>query len=59
MTDTSTMQFPVKVPAPADAAAQIKAAQDAASGAQTIAYIGAALGVIGIVLGGLSFMRKK
>jgi hypothetical protein len=57
--DTSTIQFPVRVPAPADAAAQIKAAQDAASGAQTIAYIGAALGVLGVILGGLSLMRRK
>ena len=57
--DTSAMQFPVKVPAASDAAAQIKAAQDAASGAQTIAYIGAALGAIGIVLGGMSFLRKR
>ena len=50
---------PLRCPQLRMRAAQIKAAQDAASGAQTIAYIGAALGVIGIVLGGMSFMRKR
>ena len=59
VTDTSTMQFPVKVPAPADMAAQLKAAQDAASSAQTMAYIGIGIGVLGLIVGGLGFMRRK
>jgi hypothetical protein len=57
--DTSNLQFPVKVPAPADAAAQLKAAQDAASSAQTLAYVGIALGVLGVIIGGLGFVRRK
>ena len=59
VTDTSTLQFPVKVPAPADMAAQLKSAQDAAAGAQTLAYIGIAVGVLGLIVGGLGFMRRK
>ena len=57
--DTATMQFPVKVPAPADTAAQLKAAQDGAASAQQTAYLGIAAGVLGIILGGLSFLRRK
>ena len=57
--DTSTMQFPVKVPAPADMIAQLKSAQDAAASAQTLAYIGIAVGVVGLLVGGLGFMRRK
>ena len=57
--DTSTLQFPVKVPAPADMIAQLKSAQDAAASAQTLAYIGIAVGVVGLVVGGLGFMRRK
>jgi hypothetical protein len=59
VTDTSTMQFPVKVPAPADMAAQLKAAQDAAAGAQTMAYAGIGVGALGLIVGGLAFMRRK
>jgi hypothetical protein len=66
VTDTSTIQFPVKVPAPADMIAQLKSAQDAAAsaqsaavGAQALAYIGIAVGVVGLIVGGLGFMRRK
>lgn len=57
--DTSSMQFPVKVPAPADLAAQLKTAQDAAASAQTLGYIGIAVGVLGLLVGGLGFLRRK
>jgi len=57
--DTAAMQFPDKVPAPADVTAQLKAANDTAAGAQSMAYIGIAAGVVGIVVGALSFMRRK
>ena len=57
--DTSSMQFPVKVPPPAELAAQLKSAQDAAASAQTLAYVGIALGVVGLIVGGLGFMRRK
>ena len=59
VTDISAMQFPIKVPAPADMAAQLKSAQDAAASAQTLAYAGIALGVVGIVVGALGFIRRK
>jgi len=59
VTDTSSMQFPVKVPAPADMAALLKSAQDTASFAQTMAYIGIGIGVLGLMVGGLGFMRRK
>ena len=59
VTDTSSLQFPVKVPAPADMAAQLKSAQDLASSAQTLAYLGIAVGVLGLIVGGLGFMRRK
>jgi hypothetical protein len=57
--DTAALQFPVKVPAPADMAAQLKAAQDSAANAQTTAYVAVALGVLGLLAGGLGLMRRK
>ena len=53
------MQFPDQQPSVLDTAAQVKAAQDAASSAQTLAYVGIGLGVLGIVVGALSFMRAR
>ncbi len=57
--DTTEMQFPEKAPAAGDTAAQLKAAQDAASSAQTLAYVGIGLGVLGIIIGALGWMRKQ
>ncbi len=56
--DTIKLQFPEKLPAPLDMATQLKAAQDAASSAQTVAYVGVALGVLGVILGALGLRRK-
>ena len=57
--DTTKMQFPDQEPSGLDTAAQVKAAQDAASSAQTLAYVGIALGVLGIIVGALGFMRSR
>ena len=57
--DTTAIEFPEKAPAASAMAAQLKSAQDAAAGAQTAAYAGIGLGVIGIVVGALGLMRRK
>lgn len=57
--DTMPLQFPEKVSDPVAMGAQLKAAQDAAASAQTMAYVGVALGVLGTVLGALGWMKKK
>ncbi len=56
--DTTPLQFPEKLADPVAAAAQLKAAQDAASRAQTVAYVGVTLGVLGVILGALGLRRK-
>ena len=57
--DLTSLQFPQKVPAGVDLTAQIQAAQNAASGAQTFGIIGIVVGVIGVIVGGLRLMRRK
>lgn len=56
--DTSPLQFPEKVAAPLEMATQLKAAQAAAANAQTFAYVGIAVGVLGGILGALGLRRK-
>jgi hypothetical protein len=58
-TDLTALQFPQKLPAPSDVAGQLKAAQDAASSAQTFAYIGLGAGVLGLIVGGIALTRRK
>ena len=57
--DMTALQFPQKVAPASDLAAQVKAAQDAASNAQTFAYVGIGVGVLGLIAGGLALMRRK
>ena len=57
--DTAALQFPEKLGDPVAMSAQLKAAQDAAASAQTLAYAGIALGVIGTATGVLGWMKKK
>lgn len=57
--DLTALQFPQKVPAALDLATQVKAAQDAASSAQTLAYVGIAVGVLGLIVGGVAMTRRK
>ncbi len=56
--DTAALQFPEKLPAPLDAAAQVQAARDAAASAQTIAYAALAVGLLGVALGLFAIRRK-
>jgi hypothetical protein len=57
--DIGPVQFPDKAPSPQELAAQIKAVQDAAGSAQTLAYVGIGVGVLGLIAGGLAFMLRK
>lgn len=53
--DSSALQFPDRLLSSAD----IQAAQDAATSAQTMAYIGVGVGVLGLIVGGIALMRKR
>jgi len=53
-----SLQFPQVVPAPDQIQAQAQAADARAGQAQTFGYAGIALGVVGVVLGGLALTRK-
>lgn len=57
--DIAALQFPDKVPAASDLAKQVQAAQNAASSAQTLAYVGIVFGVLGLIVGGVAIMRRK
>lgn len=56
---TTALEFPEKITAPLDMAAQVKAAQDAAASAQTLAYAGIGAGVLGLIVGTLSLLRRR
>ena len=57
--DTAPLQFPDKMGDPVALASQVQAAQSAAANAQTLAYVGIAAGVIGVIVGALGWMKKK
>lgn len=57
--DTAAMQFPEKLVAPLDVEAQLKALRDAAATAQTLAYVGIGVGVLGLIVGALGFVRAN
>jgi hypothetical protein len=57
--DTAPLQFPVKVSAPLEIAANVKSAQDAAASAQTFGFIGIGVGVLGVIVGALGWMRRQ
>lgn len=50
--DTAPLQFPEKVSAPLETAANVKAAQ-------TVGFIGIGVGTIGVIVGALALMRGK
>jgi hypothetical protein len=57
--DTAEMQFPEPVPAPADLARQVQAAQSAAAGAQTFGIAGVVAGILGLIAGGVALLRRR
>jgi hypothetical protein len=57
--DLTALQFPQKVPAALDLATQVKAAQDAASAAQTFAYGGIGVGVLGLIVGAVALLTRR
>ena len=57
--DTAPLQFPEKVSAPLEIAANAKSAQDTAASAQTVGFIGIGVGTIGVIVGALALMRRK
>ena len=56
--DTATLQFPQTVAYAGDLQAQLQAADARASQATTFGYVGAGLGVLGVVLGAMALMRR-
>lgn len=57
--DSAALEFPDKVASPLQMVAQLQAAQNAASSAQTLAYVGIGAGVLGLIVGGWALMRRK
>jgi hypothetical protein len=57
--DTAPLQFPEKLTDPGTLTSQLQAAQGAAANAQTMAYVGIAFGLIGMVLGAMGWMKNK
>jgi hypothetical protein len=57
--DPATLQFPQTVAYAGDLQAQVQAADARASQATTFGYAGAALGVVGIILGGLALLTRR
>jgi hypothetical protein len=57
--DSAALQFPDKVLSPNDIVANLKAAQDTAASAQTLAYVGIGVGALGLIVGGLALIRRK
>ena len=53
--DSGALQFPDKLPSAAD----IKAAQDTASNAQTLGLIGVVTGILGLVVGGIALFKRR
>jgi hypothetical protein len=57
--DSAPLDFPDKLASPAQIAAQLQAAQNVASSAQTLAYVGIGAGLLGLIVGGIALTRKK
>jgi hypothetical protein len=56
--DMTALQFPDKVPASAELAAQVQAAQNAAANAQTFGIVGIVVGVLGLIVGGVALFKR-
>lgn len=57
--DSAALQFPDKMASSVQLAAQVQAAQNAANSAQTLAYVGIAAGVLGLIAGVWAMLRRK
>lgn len=56
---SAALQFPDKILSPNDIAANLQAAQNAASTAQTLAYAGIFIGLLGFIVGVSALIRRK
>jgi hypothetical protein len=54
----TALQFPLALPDPAQSAAAVQAAQADAAGARTLAYIGIAVGVLGVLAGAAAWLSR-
>jgi len=54
----TALQFPVALPEPAQGAAAVQAAQADAASARTLAYVGIAAGVLGIIAGAAAWLTR-
>jgi hypothetical protein len=57
--DPAALQYPAKVPALLDMAKQVQAAQAAATTAQTFGLVGTVAGLLGLIVAGITFFRRK
>jgi hypothetical protein len=54
----TTLQFPVALPDPAQSAAAVQAAQADAASARTLAYVGIAVGVLGLLAASAAWLAR-
>jgi hypothetical protein len=54
----TALQFPLAVPDPAQSAATVQAAQADAASARTLAYVGIAVGVLGVLAGATAWLTR-
>ena len=54
----TALQFPVALPEPAQSAAAVQVAQADAAGARSLAYVGIAFGVLGVVAGATAWLTR-
>lgn len=57
--EMTPLQFPDKVPATADLADQVQAAQNAASTAQTFGIVSIVVSVLGLIVGSVALFKRK
>jgi hypothetical protein len=54
----TALQFPVPLPEPVQSAAAVQAAQADAAGARTLAYVGIAVGILGVLAGATAWLTR-
>jgi hypothetical protein len=55
----AAVQFPQELPAPGELSAQVAAAEATATAARTFGIAGVAVGLLGVVLGGVALARRR